>query len=673
MSIELESVKIINSLKQGVEAITGETRANLTEAVKDLIDGYGQGGGGDGFSPIAKVEETESGVLITITDKNDTTTATVKNGKDGEKGDKGDKGEQGEQGIQGIQGERGLQGEKGEKGDSYILTEEDKTEIAGLVDVEKIPDYITTEAERVAKNIQATRTAKSLIFPVMSDMHLFDGNSTHDNSLISAQCAGMGIKELEKRIHLDFIGYLGDYTWGADNYTVEQVAKDITTVKENIGTSATEIWCVGNHDFNYGANRDRLLTLDELYGYIGANSSGKKPYESIERCYGYIDFENQKIRVIYLNTCDASDWATTEGTKARSEWISPTQMQWFVDTALDFTNKESIAEWGIVIVSHHPLHYGFVCYSQVMEILEGYKNGTAGTVINTIDGVNNTISYDFTNSTERAEIICNIHGHTHNCSASQISSTSWTDSNDVEPWLWRISIPQICGSRYNSGYENFKTNESAAQRYGEFDENGNPVYWYKETGTAKATSFCVVNIDRKNKKIYSYIFGAGKNRGFDYENGWEIDMETNEPIIPEPSEPTNLLRLATSELGGTEIYGGDYNEDGTADGYQINTRYSSSQGVITYNGMCLSGYINLVTDGGTFNIKNITLNGTSTTFLVLYKKDGTASAQASTNYNGNDTDGYTITIPSGQDWGAFRLCVGAITDESIITVNEPIE
>lgn len=51
-------------------------------------------------------------------------------GERGERGEKGDKGESGEQGPQGIRGERG---EKGEAGDDYVLTEADKTEIAGIV------------------------------------------------------------------------------------------------------------------------------------------------------------------------------------------------------------------------------------------------------------------------------------------------------------------------------------------------------------------------------------------------------------------------------------------------------------------------------------------------------------------------------------------------------------
>lgn len=38
--------------------------------------------GADGFSPIATVTETDTGAIITITDKDGTTSATIQNGKD---------------------------------------------------------------------------------------------------------------------------------------------------------------------------------------------------------------------------------------------------------------------------------------------------------------------------------------------------------------------------------------------------------------------------------------------------------------------------------------------------------------------------------------------------------------------------------------------------------------
>ena len=59
-------------------------------------------------------------------------------GDPGEQGPKGDTGEQGPKGDTGPKGDPGIQGEQGPKGDpgeTYTLTEEDKAEIAGMVEV----------------------------------------------------------------------------------------------------------------------------------------------------------------------------------------------------------------------------------------------------------------------------------------------------------------------------------------------------------------------------------------------------------------------------------------------------------------------------------------------------------------------------------------------------------
>ena len=56
-------------------------------------------------------------------------------GDTGEKGDKGDTGATGERGPQGETGPTGPQGPKGDPGDDYVLTAQDKSDIAGLVDV----------------------------------------------------------------------------------------------------------------------------------------------------------------------------------------------------------------------------------------------------------------------------------------------------------------------------------------------------------------------------------------------------------------------------------------------------------------------------------------------------------------------------------------------------------
>ena len=102
-----------------------EIPASETERINARLEALEQGGtgqpgesGADGFSPSASVEQTDTGAVITITDKDGTTTATITNGKDGQPGEKGEPGVQGEKGEKGDPGAQGAKGDKGEKGDT---------------------------------------------------------------------------------------------------------------------------------------------------------------------------------------------------------------------------------------------------------------------------------------------------------------------------------------------------------------------------------------------------------------------------------------------------------------------------------------------------------------------------------------------------------------------------
>lgn len=80
---------------------TGTPSVNVTKIGSELTPVFnfefsglkgetGQGTkGDDGFSPIASIQETDTGATITITDKEGTTTANIKNGTDGEQGPTG--------------------------------------------------------------------------------------------------------------------------------------------------------------------------------------------------------------------------------------------------------------------------------------------------------------------------------------------------------------------------------------------------------------------------------------------------------------------------------------------------------------------------------------------------------------------------------------------------------
>jgi UDP-2,3-diacylglucosamine pyrophosphatase LpxH len=376
--------------------------------------------------------------------------------------------------------------------------------------------YVAEEAKRVANIVQAKRTVGSLTFTAMSDPHIeVDTEITYGvkNNLTSCRDAGLGLAELQKHFKLDFTAMLGDYTWGDASETVAQVKKDLTYVKRCMTDGMKgipNIWCTGNHDINYGASTDRRMTEDEMYAYLTSNNKGTiQDGDNIGRNYGYIDFENQKIRCIYLNTVDALDYPDNTGTADDALEIAAIQTKWLVDNALNLSEKSNANDWGIVILSHHCLCQ----FQHITAVLTAYKNGTNGSVNVTTDGVTTTVNYNFT-SANRGEIICAIHGHDHNFTYRKISTERWDKVTEANAWLWSICVPNMDTTRNNEKATN--TDEAYKNAFGEFDSNGNPVYYPKTQGTATSTSFCVITIDRKNRKIHAIAYGAGIDREISY-------------------------------------------------------------------------------------------------------------------------------------------------------------
>lgn len=611
--------------------ISGKLDADkLPEAVNDALAqaaASGEFDGADGTSAM----HSWNGTVLTITSASGTSSADLK----GEKGDKGDTGSKGDTGAQGPKGDTGLQGPKGDKGDTgpqgpagatgatgasgksaYQYAQEGgytgtEAEFAAKL-AQDFPASVTAEAKRVAQNVQGVRTGKSLTFVACSDVHLNlseakkGGTTLYAATLQSLKMAGQGVRALRNVMPLDAAVVLGDFTWSDASYTVAKCKDDFTECIQNFSEAVSGIpsaWLVGNHEINYGASRDRTLTEDEIYAYIGANSTGVTCDPDFpEKNYHYKDFDGQKIRMIFLNTADAlTEYTPVDGTTAKSEWMSAIQLQWLADTALDFSDKADASQWAVVICSHHPVNYGDAMKRACM-ILEAYKAGTSGNISYTDgNGDSQTIAYDFTTG-EKAEIICNIHGHNHNFGYKKISS-----SDSVTPWLWRVCIPCI-----NCGRENEQaTNADLAEKYGEFDADGNPVYYRKAEwsdaisgwvyNAEKGTSFCVVTIDRKTKKIYAHYFGVGRDRTIEY---------------GEPEAPSYTNLVPTSEaLDSTAVYN---NGLGYRDGYYIS---SGSGGDSSKSGHATTGMIAYPNVSAGMTPPTIYLKGGTISRIGLYYSD----------------------------------------------------
>ena len=392
------------------------------------------------------------------------------------------------------------------------------------------PSYIIEEAERVAEAVLEKRTGKSLVFAAMSDIH-------HPISAAQTQQAiedaGAAVLELRKHFDLDFVAMLGDFVSGGSTATIEESKTALKVVRRAVGHAflgLDQFWTQGNHDRNpYDDTDDGDLSDDELYSYISSNTRGfvRDPDNTV-RMYAYKDFDHLKIRVIGLNS---SDSAKTD-TKYNIMW-SKAQLEWVVNVALDFSDKDDPSEWGIITLSHIPMNWTEM---NVLPIFEAYASGAKGTAKST---VGESVPYDFT-SGKRAEIICYVNGHTHNFRYSQVGTNK----------IWQIAVPQVCVGRYNEYGTSWPTVG------GDLDADGNPVYYYKTPGTAEGTSFVVFVIDRDSRKIHALKYGAGVDRVMVWEGG-SLGSYTVTYDLGESSSSTSVSEVGEGSSFSADIAAND--------------------------------------------------------------------------------------------------------------------
>lgn len=374
-----------------------------------------------------------------------------------------------------------------------ILQLEEKVQTLTPGSVDGVPSYVVQEAERVAALIRSKRTAQSLVFAALSDVHYpYDDASDGDaNTAQSVRHTGMGIAQIRRQTPLDFVGLFGDYVAGSKSATVAESKSALAFVHNAMyeaGLGVQQIWLQGNHDRNPYDTDDGDLTEDELYTYIFSHNTGTvMDSDNPQRGYGYKDFDAQKLRVIYWNSSDVSGIENVE-----DHCFSADQYRWMAEHAFDFSDKEAPSEWGIVMLSHMPANWN----DKLQSFVDAYISGGSVT-ITAADGV--AVTVDFTGK-DRAEFICAVNGHTHNFRYSQVGTNQF----------WQIAVPQVCAGRYN------EYGTSWPEVGGELGSDGNPVYYKKTADSAESTSFCVFVVDRKNRKIHAVHYGAGIDREISY-------------------------------------------------------------------------------------------------------------------------------------------------------------
>lgn len=514
---------------------------------------------------------------------------------------------------------------------------------------EIIPEYVRTEAETVSRIVNQHQSNDSIVFPFLTDAHC--GYYTDaDNK--ATKLAGQLLNLIGNRVPFDFIANGGDMANGAYNTTREMTFDEIEDYTEFVSDAhrgVPAVWVPGNHeDAPYMATADRATQTD-MFALIGRKNRISGAVCPNGCNYGYLDLENRKLRVIYLDTDDKRSWGTvavgageTAPAYLNAHNVGGAQLQWLANTALNFTGKTNPAEWSIVVVSHVALNISGTITDAVSgtvyahstenaaKIINAYRTGKSGSI--THNGI--TVNYNFTTVGSKATVICAVHGHNHKFGTETLTGG-----------ILSIGCPNVMNGRERAS------------------DDGNT--YTKTAGTADGTSFCILTIDRENCVIYADCVGAGYDREFTY--------------TTEVAAYTNQIPISTDT-------------DGSVYGYQAGYRLGSSGTLSAMSGSYITGFIP-VSVGDTVYMKNVTFqygvsSGLTSNNQRLSFYDASKTHITQTNATGlggvaagvkGDDNIWTQFTPKSTMGNVdcsgvayFRINAAYIGDDSIITVNEPI-
>lgn len=116
-------------------------------------------------------------------------------GEQGPKGDKGDTGPRGPAGPQGVQGVQGPAGLQGEPGSDYVLTDDDKQEIARLIGTQTVKTALDAELKANTEYYIGTQTGVKLVYPQSGNagdsIYVNFTGASSGTSLTAKNCVGL--------------------------------------------------------------------------------------------------------------------------------------------------------------------------------------------------------------------------------------------------------------------------------------------------------------------------------------------------------------------------------------------------------------------------------------------------------------------------------------------------
>lgn len=492
---------------------------------------------------------------------------------------------------------------------------------SGTENIEEVPIYWEAELESKAKEINMTlceagRNKSSFLF--YTDAHW------NQNSQMSPKL----LKYLYKHTGINKTFFGGDIVNNeSDNYDTMKYLWDWRYQLRDLPNHHS---VPGNHDD--GNTTEDLFSANYVYGYLqAAEETNDIVRDEGDGLYYYLDCPSEKSRYIFLDTATGYDsgWVSDLGASRQGKFVKNALM--------------SVSDgWHIIVIAHiwHDTNY------TVNPAVPGGLSKWGEYLIGQFDAYNSREG-EYTQGKGKVEFC--IGGHTH-----------W-DFESFSPGGIPIILNETDSHHIRSGLD-------------------------FTLGTITESSISGIIADYNTNTVHIIRVGRGQGRTISIT---ENTVTPEEPVIPDvpdtPDTPvnyTNQLSIAVDENGN--IYNGI--------GYKANVRINSSQEEVAATGWYLTGYIPINEHDMVYmkNMEYMDISGdggeTSRAMMRFYNANlepvgvsashSLASPPDSSYYPvfGSNGDLIQFRVPNWEDEFAYmRIQCGYLDENSIITVNQPIE
>lgn len=244
---------------------------------------------------------------------------------------------------------------------------------------------------------------------------------------------GVSDKHFKYSGSLARVANLDAYVAGGDNINGDHNRKNkynqainVTETLINRVPDTTDVFfLLGNHDTGIGqfaqtssANLKVSDNLDEKT-IKSIYRTGKSYYGEVrdgDSLYGYKDYPNKKVRLIFINSFDLPFTSTNsiyDWNFLQNSGLQNSQLNWLANTALKLPD----VTWQVIIFSHAPISGSFDTITQentdaLLGILKAYKNGNGFSLNDSARKLPVTINVDYS-AQGVGTLIAFISGHVH--------------------------------------------------------------------------------------------------------------------------------------------------------------------------------------------------------------------------------------------------------------------